>query len=144
MAKSSNKTQPTEVDPKAFIADVDNAVRRADAERMVTIMEEATGEQPVMWGPSIIGFGSYHYVYASGREGDAPAAGFSPRKAHLVVYLLGGFEDRYAEELAKLGPYTASTACLYLKKLDDVNEDVLRYMIKDSYDFIKAEFPDEV
>lgn len=143
MAKSSNKTQPTDVDPKAFIADVDNAVRRTDAERMLTIMEEVTGEPPVMWGPSIIGFGSYHYVYASGREGDAPAAGFSPRKAHLVVYLLGGLEERYSEELAKLGPYKASKACLYLKKVDDVDEQVLRFLIKDSYDFIKAEFPDQ-
>ena len=143
VAKSENKTQPTDVDPKEFIATVDHAVRRADAERMLTIMGEVTGEQPVMWGPSIIGFGSYHYVYASGRQGDAPAAGFSPRKAHLVVYLLGGLEERYTEQLTKLGPHKSSKACLYLKKLDDVDEAVLRFMIKDSYDFIKDEFPDD-
>ena len=134
--------QPTDVDPREFIAGVEHAVRRADALRMLTIMGEVTGDEPVMWGPSIIGFGSYHYVYASGREGDAPAAGFSPRKAHLVVYLMGGIEERYPEQLAKLGPYKASKACLYLKKLDDVDEDVLRYLIKDSYDVIKAQFPD--
>lgn len=143
MAKSENKMQPTDVDPEEFIATVDHAVRRADAERMLTIMGEVTGEQPVMWGPSIIGFGSYHYVYASGRQGDAPAAGFSPRKAHLVVYLLGGIEERYPEQLARLGPYKAGKACLYLKKLDDVDEAVLRFMVKDSYDFIKAEYPNE-
>lgn len=143
MAKSENKMQPTDVDPKEFIATVDHAVRRADAERMLAIMGEVTGEQPVMWGPSIIGFGSYHYVYASGRQGDAPAAGFSPRKAHLVVYLLGGLEERYTEQLAKLGPHTSSKACLYLKKLDDVDEAVLRFMVKDSYDFTKAEYPNE-
>lgn len=142
MAKSSNTMQPTTVDPQEFIAGVDHATRRSDAQRMLTIMQEVTGDEPVMWGPSIIGFGSYHYVYASGREGDAPAAGFSPRKAHVVVYLMGGLEERYPEQLAKLGPYTAGKACLYLKKLDAVDEDILRYLIKDSYDFIKAEFPD--
>lgn len=143
MATSQNAMQPTEVDPREFIATVDHAVRRADAERLLTIMGGVTGERPVMWGPSIIGFGSYHYVYASGRQGDAPAAGFSPRKAHLVVYLLGGLEDRYAEQLAQLGPYKAGKSCLYLKKLEDVDETVLRFLIKDSYDFIKAEFPAE-
>lgn len=134
--------QPTDVDPRDFIATVEHTVRRTDALRMLTIMGEVTGDEPVMWGPSIIGFGSYHYVYSSGREGDAPAAGFSPRKAHLVVYLMGGIEERYPEQLAKLGPYKASKACLYLKKLDDVDEGVLRYLIKDSYDVIKAQFPD--
>src|SRR5699024_12296940 len=99
MAKSENKMQPTDVDPEEFIATVDHAVRRADAERMLTIMGEVTGEQPVMWGPSIIGFGSYDYVYASGRQGDAPAAGFSPREGELVGYLLGGPEELYSEQL---------------------------------------------
>ncbi len=99
---------------------MDHAVRKTDAKRMLSIMGEVTGEQPIMWGPSIIGFGSYHYVYASDRQGDAPAAGFSPRKAHLVVYLLGGLEERYTQQLTKLGTHKASNACLYLKQLDDV------------------------
>lgn len=142
MAKAQNTMQPTNVDPTEFIAGVENATRRADAYRLLDIMQDVTGDEAVMWGPSIIGFGSYHYVYDSGREGDAPAAGFSPRKANLVVYLLGGLEERYPEQLAELGPYKAGKSCLYLKKLDDVNEEVLRYLIKDSYDFIKAEFPD--
>lgn len=95
-----------------------------------------------MYGPSIIGFGTYHYVYESGREGDAPAAGFSPRKAQLVIYLMGGYEDLYPEQLAKLGPYKTGNSCLYIKKLDDVNLDVLREMITDSYHRIKEEYPD--
>ena len=141
MAKTTNNMQPTDVDPYEFIAQVPNATRREDAQRMVEIMQEITGEDPVMWGPSIIGFGSYHYVYESGREGDAPAAGFSPRKAHLVVYLLNNFEERYPEELAALGPHKTSKACLYLTKLEKVDEDTLRFLIKDSYDEIKQMYP---
>lgn len=141
MAKSEPKMRPTEVDPHEFIAGVEHAGRRADAERLVEIMRDVTGEEPVMWGPSIVGFGSYHYVYASGREGDAPLAGFSPRKANLVVYLVGGYEERYPEQLAELGPYRPGNACLYLKRLDDVDEKVLRYLIKDSCDVIRAEYP---
>ena len=140
MAKTQNTMRPTDVDPRDFIATVENATRRADAERLLGIMEEITGEQAVMWGPSIIGFGSYHYVYASGREGDAPLAGFSPRKANLVVYLVGGYQERYPEELAKLGPWKPGNACLYLKRLDDVDEEVLRFLVKDSCDVVRAEY----
>ena len=139
MASTEPKMRPTEVDPREFIAGVESATRRADAERLLEIMRDVTGEEPVMWGPSIIGFGSYRYVYASGREGDAPLAGFSPRKANLVVYLVGGYEERYPEELAKLGPYKPGNACLYLKRLDDVDEDVLRFLIRDSCDVVRAE-----
>lgn len=143
MAKSSNVMQPTDVDPYEFIGQVEHPVRRADAERMVEIMREVTGEEPVMWGPSIIGFGRYHYVYESGREGDAPAAGFSPRKANLVVYLLNNFAERYADELAALGPHKTSKACLYITRLEKVDEDILRAMIKDSYDGIKEMYPEQ-
>ena len=142
MAKTTNAMQPTDVDPYEFIAEVPNATRRADAERLVEIMREITGEDPVMWGPSIIGFGTYHYVYESGREGDAPAAGFSPRKANLVVYLMNNFTEQHAEKLADLGPHKTSKACLYLTKLDKVDEDVLRFLIQDSYDAIKEMYPD--
>lgn len=142
MAKSSNVMQPTDVDPYEFIAQVENPTRRADAQRMVDMMREVTGEEPVMWGPSIIGFGTYHYVYASGREGDAPAAGFSPRKSNLVVYLLNHFADQHPEKLAELGPHKTSKACLYLTKLENINEDILRFLIKDSYEGIKAQYPD--
>lgn len=140
MATADNRMRPTDADPQEFIAGVENATRRADAERLVEIMREITGEEPVMWGQSIIGFGSYHYRYESGREGDAPLIGFSPRKANLVVYLVADYEQRYPEELAKLGPYKSGKTCLYLTRLDRVDEDVLRYPIKDSYELTRAEY----
>ncbi len=140
MATADNRMRPTDADPQEFIAGVENATRRADAERLVEIMREITGEEPVMWGQSIIGFGSYHYRYESGREGDAPLIGFSPRKANLVVYLVADYEQRYPEELAKLGPYKSGKTCLYLTRLDRVDEDVLRYLIKDSYKLTRAEY----
>mgnify|MGYP001252648278 CR=1 FL=1 len=140
MATADNRMRPTDADPQEFIAGVENATRRADAERLVEIMREITGEEPVMWGQSIIGFGSYHYRYESGREGDAPLIGFSPRKANLVAYLVADYEQRYPEELAKLGPYKSGKTCLYLTRLDRVDEDVLRYLIKDSYELTRAEY----
>src|SRR5690625_5784689 len=103
--------QPTDADPMEFIAQVPNARRKADAERMVDIMRAVTGEEPVMWGHGIVGFGSYHYVYASGREGDPPAAASSPRKANLGVYLIGGPQERSPEHLTPLGPHKAGNAC---------------------------------
>ena len=95
-------------------------------------MRSVTGEPPVMWGPSIIGFGSYHYRYESGRSGDAPLAGFSPRKANLVVYLVGGFEERYPELLEQLGPHRTGKACLYLRRLGEVDLDALRQLVERS------------
>lgn len=142
MARNENKTGPTEVSVWDFIENVEPPQRKADAERLVAIFEEETGHQPVMWGPSIIGFDSYHYVYESGREGDAPAAGFSPRKAQMVVYLIGGYEEVYPDLLDRLGPYKNGKSCLYFKKLDDLDEQVLRTMIRDSYQRTKSEYPD--
>ena len=142
MAKSENKTQTTDADLMEFVASVENDVRRADAYRLIEIHREETGEEPAMYGPSIIGFGSYHYKYESGREGDAPRAGFSPRKAHQVVYLRYDYEDIYADQLEKFGPYKTGKTCLYIKKLADVDETILREMIRDSYEQNKAEYPD--
>lgn len=139
MAKSDNKTQATGVDPLEFLAAVEHPQRRADGFRLLEIMKDVTGEEPYMYGPSIIGFGSYHYVYESGREGDAPLAAFSPRKAQMVVYLLGDYETKYPEQLANIGKYKPGKACFYFSKLDDLDEDLLRYLIKDSYDVAKAE-----
>src|SRR5215207_504640 len=101
-------------------------------------MEEITGEKPQMWGPSIIGFGSYHYKYASGREGDAPVAGFSPRKANLVIYLAEGVARNEAL-LKKLGPHTTSKVCLYIKRLSAIDLDVLREVIGESNRYISAQ-----
>jgi hypothetical protein len=128
-AKKTPVTAPTEVKVADFLASVPDERRRADGDRLCEIMTEITGEQPTMWGPSIVGFGSYHYKYESGHEGDGPVAGFSPRKANLVVYLTGDFVERYPALLEKLGPHKSSKACLYLKRLSDVDEAVLRELI---------------
>ncbi|MET7705025.1 DUF1801 domain-containing protein [Micromonospora sp. NPDC005413] len=120
---------PTEVSVDDFLAAIPDERKRADAGRLRAVMGEVTGESAVMWGPSIVGFGRYRYTYDSGRTGEAPLAGFSPRKQHLVVYLVGGFEDRYGPILARLGPHRVGKGCLYLKRLDDVDESALRELI---------------
>ena len=123
---------PTPADVDGFIDAVANDTRRSDARALCALMTSVTGEPPVMWGPSIVGFGSYHYRYQSGRTGDAPVAAFSPRKTNLVVYLVGGFEDRYPKLLERLGPHTTGKACLYLKRLAAVDLDVLRQLVERS------------
>jgi Domain of unknown function (DU1801) len=128
-AKKPPAMRPTGAAVEDFLAAVPDEQRRADAHRLCALMQQITGEEPAMWGPSIVGFGTYHYRYASGREGDAPLAGFSPRKPHLVVYLVGGYEDRYGAALARLGPHKTGKSCLYLKRLGDVDEAALRELI---------------
>jgi hypothetical protein len=112
-----------------FLARVPDAQRREDSRRLSAMMQEITGEPPAMWGTSIVGFGAYHYRYASGHEGDAPLAGFSPRSQHLVIYLASEFGDRYQPVLARLGPHKSGKGCLYLKRLGDVDPDALRELI---------------
>ena len=125
---AENQTRPTTASADRFVAEIENPRRRNDALVSLSIYKDVTGLQPVMWGPSIIGFGSIHYVYDSGREGDMPAAGFSPRKANMTFYIDGEFEG--AEELlARLGKHKKSVACLYVNKLDDVDLDVLHEII---------------
>ncbi|WP_308409778.1 DUF1801 domain-containing protein [Zhihengliuella halotolerans] len=128
------QTVPTEVDPRSFVAAVEHPVRRADAEVLLELFADVTGQEPVMWGPSIIGFGAYHYRYASGREGDAPAVGFSPRKSNLALYVLMPGE-RCAGFLARLGKHKRSVACLYVNKLADIDIDVLRELMAESYQY---------
>ena len=124
---ADNKTKPTSLSVAAFIAAIPDAARRADAKALVKAMQSASGEKPQMWGPSIIGFGSYHYKYESGREGDMPLIGFSPRKAASVLYGLIGPEACKAL-LPKLGKHTTGKGCLYIKKLADVDQKVLDTM----------------
>ena len=126
------KTKQTDADVDAFLEAVQSDQRRKDARRVLAIMRAVTGEEPVMWGQSMIGFGIVHYRYATGREGDMFAAGLSPRKAALTVYLAEGFAGR-EELLARLGPHTTGRSCLYLKRLDTVDLDVLRELIDSSY-----------
>jgi len=121
---ADNKTKPTERSVTACIDALTDETKRADAKALVKLMQRATGEKPKMWGPSIIGFGSYHYRYESGREGDMPVVGFSPRKVAAVLYGVRGFSDSEAL-LAKLGKHTTGKGCLYLKKLADVDQKVL-------------------
>ncbi|MFO7169646.1 MAG: DUF1801 domain-containing protein [Chloroflexota bacterium] len=129
---AENKTRPTSASVDDFIAAIENPRRRADALAALEIYKEVTGLPPVMWGPSIIGFGSIHYVYESGREGDMPAAGFSPRKANMTFYVGDDFEGA-AELYARLGKHKRSVACLYINKLDDVDLDALREIIARQY-----------
>jgi hypothetical protein len=129
---AENKTKPTKASVDQFIAGLDNARRRADAQVALKIYKEVTGLPPVMWGPTIIGFGTHHYVYESGREGDMAAAGFSPRKANMTFYVGNKFKG--AEALyASLGKHKKSSACLYINKLDDVDLEALREIIARDY-----------
>jgi hypothetical protein len=127
---SENKTQPTTVSVDYFLETV-SPVRQQEAKTLIAIMQEITGLPPVLWGPSIIGFGTQHYKYETGREGDMPQLAFSPRKAALTVYFEGF--DSYGEQLAKLGKHKSSVACLYLTKLADADLSVLREMLELSY-----------
>ncbi|XVV16915.1 DUF1801 domain-containing protein [Actinoplanes sp. CA-131856] len=122
------KTTPNDASVAAFLASVADPKRRADAESVCALMTEATGEQPQMWGTSIIGFGRYHYRYASGQEGDWPAVGLSPRKQALTVYISAGFAE-YDDLLARLGPHTTGKSCLYLKRLTGIDEQALRDLV---------------
>ena len=125
------KTKPTEVSVDTFLESVSHPVRRADGKAVCAMMERVTGEPAVMWGPSIIGFGTYHYRYASGHEGDMCRIGFSPRSANLVLYL-GGFPE-YEALLSKLGKHKSSKCCLYLNKLADVDLAVLEELVQRTY-----------
>jgi len=137
---TENKTQPTTRSVGAFIDALADEGRRADAKKLVKMMRDATGEKPALWGPSIIGFGSYHYVYESGREGDMPIVGFSPRKAATVLYLMPGLADM-GPLLAKLGKHTTGKGCLYIKKLADVDTKVLEKVIGKTVVAIRAKYP---
>jgi hypothetical protein len=128
----SPKMQPTEGEVEAFLEAIPNPRRREDARILVALLGELTQEAPKLWAAGIVGFGRYRYRYPSGREGDAPLAGFAPRAAHLVVYLIGGFADRHSRLLERLGPHTAGKSCLYVKRLTDIDLHVLRELVSRS------------
>ncbi|MGD0270887.1 MAG: DUF1801 domain-containing protein [Candidatus Sulfotelmatobacter sp.] len=135
-----NKTKPTKVSVAGFINALTDPAKRADAKALVKLMQSAAGEKPKMWGPSIIGFGSHHYKYESGREGDMPLIGFSPRKAATVLYGMNASSDSKAL-LAKLGKYTTGKGCLYIKKLADVDQDVLKTIASKAVAATRARSP---
>jgi hypothetical protein len=135
---AENKTQPTGASVEEFIGSIPVDRRREDARTVLALMREVTGEEPRMWGPSIVGFGDYHYQYESGREGDWFLAGFSPRKANLVLYIMSGF-PRHAALMEKLGKHRTGKSCLYINKLDDVDLDVLRELVRRSVEYVAGE-----
>lgn len=131
-----NKTTFTGQDIAAFLNSyVGNAEKKADSYRLIELLQAWTGEEPRMWGPSIIGFGTYHYTYASGHEGDAPVLAFSPRKAALTLYVYSETEKSRLL-LDKLGKYKMSKACIYVKKLTDINTDILKAICLESIQYI--------
>ncbi|RSM69768.1 hypothetical protein DMB66_10305 [Actinoplanes sp. ATCC 53533] len=132
MADSANKTTATDGDVGAFLDGIGDDQRRRDAKALVEVMREVTGQPAVLWGSSIVGFGSHHYRYASGREGDMPPVGFAPRVAQTVLYLFGGM-DQYAPQLARLGPHKTGKGCLYIKRVDQADPDALREIVARSY-----------
>ncbi|WP_067838100.1 DUF1801 domain-containing protein [Amphibacillus sediminis] len=134
------KTKETDSSVMAFIESVDHPRKREDAYQLLDIFTETTGYQAKMWGPSIIGFGKYHYKYKTGHEGDAPLVGFSPRKAKISLYFATGDTER--EQLLKdFGKHTTGKACVYINKVADINIDVLKALIKQSIVFLQETYP---
>jgi hypothetical protein len=136
---AENKTKPTKGSVAGFIGKVADEQQRKDSKELIKLFKELTGKPAKMWGPSIVGFDSYHYVYESGREGDAPVIGFSPRKPAMVLYLAPYPDDQGLK--AKLGKFKASKACLYVKKLDDLDRDVLKKLAKTSIAELRKRYP---
>jgi hypothetical protein len=137
---AENTTKATAVSAGDFIGQVADPQRRADARVLAAMMRRLTGEEPKMWGPSIVGFGSYHYRYDSGREGDMARVGFSPRTRELVVYLVDGYEQR-GDLLSRLGKHRVGKSCLYIKKLSDVDQSVLEELIAASLVSMDEKYP---
>jgi hypothetical protein len=135
---AENKTKANEASVDDFLAKANEATR-ADCNRIISLMEKISGEKPKMWGPAIVGFGQYHYKYESGREGDICKVGFSPRKGKLTLYVLAGIEGQ-AELLAKIGKHQAGKGCLYIKKVDDIDLDVLEQMIRKTLAYLENKY----
>ncbi|MBY0491618.1 MAG: DUF1801 domain-containing protein [Gemmatimonadaceae bacterium] len=136
---AENKTKATKGSVASYLAAIKQETRRADCERLAALMSKATGEPATMWGTAIVGFGSYHYVYDSGREGDSCLVGFSSRATEIALYLSSEFPKR-DELLAKLGKHKTAKACVYVKTLADVDEKVLAQMVKASYAYTKKKW----
>src|SRR5690554_2297328 len=138
MAK--NKTQETEQNVEEFIESFANTEqKKRDSFALIELMQEVTGFEPKMWGPSIVGFGSYHYKYASGHEGDAPLAGFSPRKSAISLYVFTGRED-HEHLLENLGKFRKGKSCIYINKLSDINQEELKKIMLESIKFLELEY----
>lgn len=141
---TDNKTKPHDGSVLEFLNSVEHKTRREDGFKLLEIFERVTGDKPVMWGPSIVGFGQYHYKYDSGREGNWMLSGFSPRKAHLVLYMMGCYHsggfDGQAELFGRLGKHKMGASCLYINKLSDINIDVLEHIISKSCELMRTKY----
>ncbi|MDY0089019.1 MAG: DUF1801 domain-containing protein [Flavobacteriaceae bacterium] len=141
MAK--NKTQTTDANVEDFINSfADTEQKRKDSFELIKLMQDFTGYEPKMYGPSIVGFGNYHYKYDSGHEGDAPLVGFSPRKSAISLYVFTGYLGHSEQEelLKDLGKFKMGKACIYVKKLSDINQDVLKKLMKSTIEFLQAKY----
>jgi len=136
---AENKTTETRASVKAFLNGVDDPRKRADAGKVAAMMRRATGKRAKMWGSSLVGYGKYHYRYDSGREGDFMLTGFSPRKQNLTIYIMPGFEQ-FPSLMNKLGKYKTGKSCLYINKLDDVDEGVLEQLIERSVEVMRERY----
>ena len=134
------KTKINDGDVLAFLESVEDPKRKEDGFKALDLMKKISGCEPKMWGGSIVGFDSYHYVYSSGREGDWPAVGFSPRKQALSLYIMSGF-SKYQDLMDKLGKFKTGKSCLYVKKWEDIDENVLSELISNSIAYIKEKYP---
>jgi len=130
------KTKRNKGDVEAFLNNVADEKKRQDSFTILEVMKQVTGKEPEMWGDSIVGFGSYHYKYASGREGDWFVTGFSPRKQNLTLYIMAGF-DEYDQLLGKLGKHSTGKSCLYIKKIEDVDMDILKKLVRQSVEHME-------
>jgi hypothetical protein len=136
IAMADNKTTANDQNVEQFLNAIEDEKKRKDSFTILELMKQVTGMEPKMWGGSIVGFGSYHYKYDSGREGDTMMLGFSPRKQNLTLYNMGGFEP-LGDLLQKLGKYTTGKGCLYIKRLDDVDMPTLKGLIEESFKYAK-------
>ena len=139
MAKANNKTVPTQLKVQDYLNAIEDPQRKEDCMKIHDIMKKITGREPRMWGTSIVGFGTYHYKYESGREGNMLMTGFSNRKQAITLYILGGLKKR-AEQLEKLGPHKNGKSCLYVKRLSDIDTDILTEMIQDDFDHVQEKY----
>jgi len=137
---AENKTKPSSLNVESFLAAIKDEKKRVDCEKLADIFRQVTDFVPVMWGPDIVGFGSYHYKYPSGREGDAPLTGFSPRKEAISIYLTAGF-IHLSPLMEKLGKYKTGKGCLYVKKIEDIDLKVLEQLIRASIEYLKKLYP---
>jgi len=140
MAKNKNKTIQTEASVEAYMSNISPDAKQTDCRDILAMMSDMTGWEPKMWGKSIVGFGEYHYKYDSGREGDALRIGFSSRAQNITIYIMPGYQD-FSDELSRLGKHKLGKSCLYIKRLSDVDINVLQEIMQKGLDIMAEKYP---